>query len=273
VRGLAKVARAAGAESAHILFCRDDEAAFLADNGFIRRATHQFHFRNPGYDSFEAFLGALKSAARKQIRKERRHIEEQGLEIVMRRGHELSADDWQRCEALYLHTASRKWGRPYLHSRFFSLAPEFLGDTPLVFFAQREGEVVAMSLSFAEGRNLYGRYWGAFDAFDGLHFELCYYRLIEQAIVDRLLLVEAGAQGEHKLKRGFVPVVTHSVHRFENAALAEAVTRAVRHEERMLLAALPEMTRHAPFRDDTLPDFPALAGIDLALGKPLRGTQ
>ncbi len=260
--GLRELAGEHDAHSVHILLCRDDEAELAAANGYVRRATHQYHFRNPGYDGYEAFLGALRSQARKQLRKERGKLA--AYDIRVQRGDELSQAEWEQVCDLYLHTAGRKWGRPYLTRRFFTLARELVGPSALVVSCREAGEIVAMSLSFYKGRHLYGRYWGSRIDADSLHFELCYHRLIEHAITERMTLVEAGAQGEHKIKRGFVPVLTHSAHAFADPQLHEAVARAVASETAELRAALPEWTKEAPFREDSLPAWPPVAGIDLS---------
>ena len=262
--GLRALAKQTRANSTHVLLCLDEEARFLETHGFLRRATHQYHFRNPGYADYEAFLGALKSSARKQLRKERRRIEEQGIRIAVKRGSEMSDDEWSTVFSLYTHTSGRKWGRPYLTEEFFTGARIALGDQALVVFAYEKEQPIAMSLSFVRGRAVFGRYWGAFVERDSLHFELCYHQLIDYAITHGLRLAEAGAQGEHKLKRGFVPVLTHSAHLIAHAGLSEAIARAVHAENAHLEAALPELSSHVPFREDAVPPYPALAGIPFA---------
>ena len=261
--GLRQLAKQSRAQSTHVLLCLDEEAAFLAAHGFLRRATHQYHFRNPGYGDYEAFLGALKSSARKQLRKERRRIAEQEIRIVVKRGDELTQGEWMVVFDLYTHTSGRKWGRPYLTEQFFAHARDALGAEALVVLAYESERAIAMSLSFVRGQAVFGRYWGAFVERDSLHFELCYHQLVDYAIAHGLRLVEAGAQGEHKLKRGFVPVITHSAHLIEQPALAQAIARAVHAENAHLEAALPELASHAPFREDAVPPYPLLAGIPL----------
>lgn len=252
-----------GAHGTHVLFCEDDEAAFCAEHGYFRRATHQFHWRNDGYQSFEQFLGALKSQARKQIRKERRRVVESGLTVELRRGDELDAEEWRTLFRLYQHTGSRKWGSPYLTRAFFDDAKEKLGPRAVVCFARERGRIVAGTLSFEKGKHLYGRYWGAFEHVDMLHFELCYYRLLEHAIESGLTLVEAGAQGPHKLKRGFLPVITHSVHKLTHPGLHDALARAVRQEERAVRSEVEYAQEDGPFREEAIPEIAAIAGIRL----------
>jgi uncharacterized protein len=263
VDGLEGLRREVGAAGVHVLFCQDDEATFLASRGYARRASHQFHWRNDGYESFSAFLESLRSGSRKQIRKERRRVEESELTVELRRGDELDLEEWQALHRLYVHTGGRKWGTPYLKSEFFEGARERIGARALVCFARREGRIVAGTLSFVKGKHLYGRYWGAFEPADMLHFELCYYQLIEHAIREGLTLVEAGAQGPHKLKRGFLPVVTHSAHKLAHEGLHAAVERAVRQEAAALVAEIEEAQRAGPFREEALPDLPAVAGVPL----------
>lgn len=261
--GLERLREETGAQGIHILFCEDDEAAFCAEHGYFRRATHQFHWRNAGYSSFEDFLQALKSQARKQIKRERRRVVESGLWVELRRGDELDDEEWRTLFRLYQHTGSRKWGSPYLTRAFFESAKEKLGSRAVVCFAREEGRIVAGTLSFEKGKHLYGRYWGAFEHVDMLHFELCYYRLLDYAIERGLTLVEAGAQGPHKLKRGFLPVVTHSVHKLTHPGLHDAVARAIREERALVEREIAEAQVAGPFREDALPSLPAVAGVPL----------
>ena len=261
VKALDRSAEASRAHGVHVLLCRDDEAALLEAHDYARRATHQFHFRNPGYAAYDDFLAALRSSARKQLRKERAKIE--GVEISAHRGDELSAAEWERVNELYLHTSGRKWGRPYLTPAFFTLARESVGASALVVCARQAGEMVAMSLSFVSRGAIYGRYWGSVVDVDSLHFELCYHRLVDHALANKMRLVEAGAQGEHKVKRGFLPVITHSAHKLRYPGLFEAVARAVTAERQEAIDALPQMAAVGPFREDAVPKFPLVAGVDL----------
>ena len=249
------------ASSAHVLFCTDDEADALADSGFIRRATHQYHFHNDGYATFDDFLSTLRHENRKQIKKERRKVAEQGVTIERINGADASDEDWALMFTLYRSTTDRKWGSPYLTEEFFAQAKTAVGKSALLTFAKRDGKTIAGTLSFEHGKHLFGRYWGALVLVDGLHFELCYYQLIDHAIANKQTLVEAGAQGEHKLKRGFVPVVVHSAHAFANKQLRQAIGRFCREEQRELASVLPEWSKHAPFREGAAPKVPAIAGL------------
>lgn len=263
--GLDALVQESGASSVHVLFCLDEEAEFLERRGFSRRATHQFHWRNDGYERFDgegrSFTSALRSQARKQIRKERQRAREGGLSLEWRAGDALSPEEWQRLDALYRHTSGRKWGSPYLTPAFFAQARHTIGHRARVLFAREGEEIVAASLSFEKGRHLYGRYWGSFVEHDCLHFELCYYQLIEHAIERGLTLVEAGAQGPHKWKRGFVPVVTHSAHRMVHPGLHDAVARANEAERRSVEAQVAAAACEGPFREGAAPALPLRAGL------------
>lgn len=258
---LMELTRAERCSSSHVLFCRDDEAAALADHGFARRASLQFHWRNEGWTTFEEFLHALRHDDRKQIRRERRRVVEAGVETELVAGTEVPAALWPRLYDLYASTSARKWGRPYLTRAFFDELPRVLGHRALLGLARRNGELVAMTLSFEKGRHIYGRSWGASEEIPGLHFELCYYRLIERAVAMGATLVEAGAQGEHKLKRGFLPVVTHSVHAIEDPRLRDAIRRFLREEETAVLEEQRALLTHSPFRDGAAPRAALSAGI------------
>lgn len=263
VRGLEQLRARHHASSVHVLCCLDREAEQLEQAGYLRRATHQYHWRNDGYATFDDFLGALRSEARKQIKKERRRIAEQGVQIVIKQGLEVEEEDWRTLDRLYRVHSAGKWGRPYLTPRFFAGARDTIGHRAVAAFALREGAVIAGTLSFERGTGLYGRYWGATEQVDGLHFELCYYALIEHAIRTHKRLFEAGAQGEHKIKRGFVPVAIHSAHAIEDPDLRAAIARFLAQERRAVTDALPEWAEHGPFRADSAPDFPPVAGTDV----------
>lgn len=263
IRALLDLQQDAKAHSIHVLFANDEEVSELEKFGFARRASHQFHFRNPGYGSYESFLAALRSEARKQLRKERRHISEAAVSIECKQGMTLNVSDWRDIEQFYLHTAGRKWGRPYLTSEFFRLAASALSASALVFFASVGGERIGMSLSFVAGRHIYGRYYGATQELSGLHFELCYHRLIDFAVRHNMVLVEAGAQGEHKVKRGFQPVITHSAHWFAHPGLGAAISTYLLDEQHETERQIELAQIHTPYRMDALPPFPLRAGVPL----------
>lgn len=263
------------ASSTHVLFCTDAEAAALdaghaagddEGTGFIRRASLQFQWRNGGYGDFDDFLSRLSHEARKQIKRERRRVQESGLVIEVYAGHEVPTAWWPRLYALYAAIYDRKWGRPYLSEDFFMGIAEQLPERAVVAVARdksrpADDDIVAMTLSFERGKHCYGRYWGTDVDVPGLHFELCYYALIERAIRTGQTLIEAGAQGEHKLKRGYLPVITHSVHRFAEPGLHHAVARYFAEERAAMHAERDELALHGPFKEGSAPPFPLVAGI------------
>lgn len=252
-----------GAQSLHLLFTMEEEAEFLEAHDFIRRATFQFHWRNDNYCNFEDFLSKLQSRSRKQIRRERRRIEELEVDVSLKKGSELTEQEWEALYALYDSTSKRKWGKAYLTKAFFEQAKDRVGEMALIGLARWQGDIVAGALGFQKGRHLYGRYWGCFEQFDGLHFELCYYAFIRYAIENKLSLVEAGAQGGHKLKRGFLPMVTHSGHFFSRKDLHQAFLRVCQEEETFVRQDIEEAQKNGPFREDSLPPYRCSAGLNL----------
>jgi predicted N-acyltransferase len=254
-----------GASSTHVLFCEDDEAAALVGRGLTRRRSLQFHWRNDGYTSFDDFLSRLDHGARKQIKRERRRVQESGLVVETYLGHEVPTAWWPRLHALYAGIYDRKWGRPYLTPAFFTGIPQALPERAVVVVARdksrpADDDIVAMTLSFERGAHCYGRYWGSDVDVPGLHFELCYYALQERAIARGQTLVEAGAQGEHKLKRGYLPVITHSAHRFSDARFGAAVARFFKDEADVVLQQRDELALHGPFKEGGAPSAPLIAG-------------
>ena len=238
--------------SLHMNFLSEHERDLLIeDPRFLRRETLQFHFTNPGYGSFDDFLGELRSSARKQIRRERREADALGLEIELLEGEAISREDLLAMGTLYQLTCLRKGSYPYLKPRFFELAYERLRHRILLGVARHQGEIVAAAISFKKGENLYGRYWGAREELPNLHFELCYYRLIEYAIAHDLERVEAGAQGPHKIKRGFLPVAIHSAHAFTHPGLHAGIAEYLERERRANRHQIEAAMRHSPFRQGT----------------------
>jgi predicted N-acyltransferase len=262
------------ASSTHVLFCADAEADELAAAGFRRRAHLQYHWRNDGYADFDDFLSRLRSEERKQIRRERRRVAESGLVIEVRSGADAPPTWWPRVFALYAGIYDRKWGRPYLTSSFIAAIPRALGDRAVVAVARDPSrpaddgaDVVAMTLSFERGAAVFGRHWGCDVDVPGLHFELCYYALLERAIARGQTLVEAGAQGEHKLKRGYLPCVTHSAHRFADARLDAAVARFFLEEQAAVASTQTELATHGPFREGAAPPQPPIAGRGVGVSR------
>jgi uncharacterized protein len=236
-----------GMSGAHANFVNEDQLDIFRDAGWLIREGTQFHWANDGYATFDDFLGALASRKRKAIRKERAHAVE-GLEIVHVSGADITEAHWDAFWTFYQDTGARKWGRPYLTRRFFTLLGKRMGDRVLLMFALRDGVPIAGALNLIGGDTLYGRYWGCTEEVPFLHFELCYYQAIDVAIARGLSRVEAGAQGEHKLARGYVPVATWSAHYIPNAGFRSAIADFLVRERRAVeqnMAFLGEMT---PFR-------------------------
>ncbi len=240
------------ASSVHVLFCTADEQAALARVGLTPRLTHQLHWTNTGYGSFEDLLAAFRQPARRQVRREREQARASGLTLAVRRGPDLTAADWAVLRACYLRTAERYGAIPYLSERFFDALSGPLAERVVAALAY-DGEVpVACAFGFQKGRHLYGRYWGALVDVPALHFELCYYQLLEFAIGEGLTRFEAGAQGEHKLKRGLLPSATYSAHWIRHPGLSDAVGDYVVRETAHVQAEMAELLSHSPFRRPAL---------------------
>ena len=238
-----------GISSAHITFLQDAEAAAAAGRGWLRRDGIQFHWLNRGYASFDDFLARLSSRKRKAIRKERAAVE--GLEIVALRGAEIEAAHWDAMWEFYQHTGARKWGRPYLTREFFDLVGRAMGDSALMFLAIEHGQPIAGALNFIGDDTLYGRYWGALQERPFLHFELSYYRAIDFVIMHGLKSIQAGAQGEHKLARGYEPVTTSSVHFLPDPRFRMAVEDFLVQEREAVRLELEWARAALPYRSDS----------------------
>jgi uncharacterized protein len=233
--------------SAHITFVDEAGAAEAQRRGWLMRHGVQYHWFNRSYSSFDDFLGSLRHSKRKTIRKERRDAR-QGLDILTLRGAEIGAADWDAMWAFYQDTGSRKWGRPYLTRDFFDLVGERMGDSVLMILALRDGHPVAGALNFIGSDTLYGRYWGCTEELPFLHFELCYYQAIEWAIDHGLKSVQAGAQGEHKVARGYEPVITGSAHFIPNRSFRDAVAEFLEAERQGIAAEIEWLRRDLPYR-------------------------
>ena len=239
-----------GLSSAHITFPADNDVKAAEARGWLRRDGLQFHWFNRGYASFDDFLGALSSRKRKAIRKERAAAVE-GLEIVALRGAEIEPHHWAAMWNFYQHTGARKWGHPYLTRAFFDRVGDAMGEASLMFLALRDGRPIAGALNFTGADTLYGRYWGAIEERPFLHFELSYYRAIDWAIEHGIKTIQAGAQGEHKLARGYEPVITPSVHFLPDPGFRRAVADFLE-REREAVRLEWEWARHAlPYRSDS----------------------
>jgi predicted N-acyltransferase len=233
--------------SAHLTFVDEAGAAEAERRGWLIREGIQYHWFNRGYAVFEDFLTALVSRRRKAIRKERERARE-GLRFEALRGREIGPAEWDAMWAFYQDTGSRKWGRPYLTREFFDLIGERMGDRLLLFLAFRGSKPIAGALNFVGPDTLYGRYWGCTEEVPFLHFELCFYQAIESAIDHRLGRVEAGAQGEHKLARGYEPVITRSAHFLPNPGFRSAVAGFLEGERAAIAQEAQWLRESLPYR-------------------------
>ncbi len=234
--------------SVHVTFCTQDDYAALGEARWLQRLGVQYHWDNNGYGSFDDFLAALNSRKRKSIRRERRDAQSAGLEFVALRGPEISAAQWAAFYRFYESTVDRKWGSAYLTPEFFPLLGEKLGDRVVLMLALHGGKPVAGALNLAGADTLYGRNWGALKEFPFLHFELCYYQALDFAIANGLNRVEAGAQGEHKIQRGYLPALTYSAHWIAHPGLRAAVADFLDQERPARLQEMAALAELSPFR-------------------------
>jgi predicted N-acyltransferase len=234
--------------SLHITFPTETEAKVLAAHGFLQRHDQQFHWHNEDYADFAAFLAALSSIKRKNLRRERTQALANGIDVEWTTGSDLKEAHWDAFFGFYMDTGSRKWGSPYLTRKFFSLVGQSMPEQILLVMAKRTGRYIAGALNFIGGDTLYGRNWGAIEHHPFLHFELCYYQAIEFAITKGLRVVEAGAQGAHKLARGYLPARTYSLHWISHPGLRDAVARYLKEERRAVDEEIEALAEHAPFR-------------------------
>ncbi|APX23145.1 MAG: N-acetyltransferase [Rhodobacteraceae bacterium] len=236
--------------SLHVTFCTEAEAIAGERMGLLRRVTQQFHWENRGYADFDEFLAGLSSRKRKNIRKERRTAQDFGGTIRTLTGDEITAEHWDSFWHFYQDTGARKWGTPYLTRAFFEIAHETLRDDIALVICERDGMDVAGALNFIGRDALYGRYWGCVEDHPCLHFEACYYQAIDYAIAHGLDRVEAGAQGEHKLARGYLPAETHSLHWMADRGFSEAVARYLEEERQAMGEEIEILTAYGPFRKE-----------------------
>lgn len=247
-QGLIALCGATRASSVHVTFASEAECCSLAEHGFLQRNDQQFHWHNAGYDSFEDFLGSLASRHRKAIRRERRDAVANGITIHHLTGSDITEEAWDAYFEFYIETGSRKWGRPYLNRQFYRLIGETMPDQVLLVMARRAGRFIAGAINFIGADTLFGRNWGAIEHHPFLHFEVCYYQAIDFAITRRLARVEAGAQGEHKIARGYLPQTTHSAHYIADPAFRRAVRDYLAQERAHVAEAVRELTDAGPFR-------------------------
>jgi uncharacterized protein len=247
IAGAEALAERNGLSSVHANFVTPDQLDLFRDAGWLIREGTQFHWSNDGYASFDDFLDALASRKRKAIRKERAAAIE-GLEIVHLSGDAITEAHWDAFWEFYQDTGARKWGRPYLTRGFFSEIGRTMADRIILMLALREGRPIAGALNFVGADTLYGRYWGCSEDVPCLHFELCYYQAIDAAIARGLKTVEAGAQGEHKLARGYVPVATWSAHYIPNVGFRAAIADFLERERRAVERNMEFLGAMAPFK-------------------------
>jgi uncharacterized protein len=247
-QGLVELCQLRRASSAHMTFMPKAEWDLVGQRGYLQRTDQQFHWENGGYADFDGFLAALASRKRKLIRRERRDAVANGIEIVWLTGSDLTEAAWDAFFTFYMDTGSRKWGRPYLTRQFYSLIGETMADRTLLVMARRAGRYIAGAINFIGSDALFGRHWGAVEHHPFLHFEVCYYQAIEFAIAHKLKRVEAGAQGEHKLARGYLPQTTYSAHYIADPALRRAIADYLERERAYVVAAGEELGEMSPFR-------------------------
>ena len=247
-QGTQAVVEKLGLSSAHITFVGEEEARLLEDHGFLTRHDQQFHWHNDSYGTFSDFEAVLASRKRKQMRKERREALANDISIVWLSGSDLREEHWDAFFRFYQDTGARKWGQPYLTRSFFSLIGERMADDVVLMLAKRDGRYIAGALNFRGSDALYGRHWGCSEHHPFLHFELCYYQAIDYAIAHRLDRVEAGAQGAHKLARGYVPVITTSMHHIPNESFRRAVSDYLVGEREQVMFDAAYLEQRAPFR-------------------------
>jgi len=247
---LRELAENSSVSSLHVLFPGETDAIALRAAGFLERAGVQFHWRNPGYASFDDFLAALAQEKRKKIRQERRKVTEAGVRLRRITGRESTEADWDFFTACYLRTYRAHRSTPYLNREFFGMLAQRMPDNVLLVIAERDGRPVAAALDLFSSSTLYGRYWGAMEFVPGLHFEACYYQAIEFAIERGIALIEGGAQGEHKHARGFLPEKTRSFHWLAHPAFARAVDDYLAREGAGISAYVDELNDRSPFRQE-----------------------
>ena len=247
-QGAVEIAARNKMSSLHVTFCTEAEAQSGEEIGLMSRASQQYHWLNDDYADFDAFLASLSSRKRKSIRRERRDANDFGGEIRMLTGDQIEAHHWDYVWQFYQDTGARKWGMPYLTRRFFDVAHDTLRDDILLVLAMRNDRPVAGAMNMIGRDTLYGRYWGCSEHHPFLHFELCYYRAMDFAIEQGMTRVEAGAQGEHKLARGYLPTETHSLHWVGDPGFAEAIGNYLKAERDAVEQDIEVLTSYGPFK-------------------------
>ena len=240
--------KAVKASSLHITFCNQEEADYLSVSGFVSRIGEQFHFTNRNYKTFDDFLNNLTARKRKMIKKERKEAVSDNISIERLVGKDIKAIHLDRIYYFYMHTSSRKWGRPYLTRQFFEAIASEMPDRLLLIMAKRNGAYIAGAINFLGDVAIYGRNWGAIEAVPFLHFEVCYYQAIEFAIEHGYARIEAGAQGEHKLARGYLSTPTFSAHEFSDSLMNDAISDYLSRERKIVSDIIHERSKESPYR-------------------------
>ncbi|MFT6432918.1 MAG: putative N-acyltransferase [Candidatus Azotimanducaceae bacterium] len=246
--GVTQVAEKLGVSSVHITYAEEAQWEKMGSFGFLQRTHQQFHWQNQDFSHFDDFLAALSSKKRKNIRRERKAALAGGVEIERLTGEQITEEHWDAFYRFYVDTGGRKWGTPYLTREFFSLIGESMAESILLVMCRREGRYVAGAINFIGGECLFGRNWGCIEDHPFLHFEVCYYQAIEYAIEHGLKRVEAGAQGQHKLARGYLPTHTYSAHWIVNASFREAISNFLEQENKYIDEEIEYLDEHSPFR-------------------------
>ena len=251
IAGLIQLTEQSGVSSFHMTFVDKQEWDVCGELGLLQRIDRQFHWLNDDYENFDDFLASLTSRKRKGIRKERKAALASGVKIFRLTGPEIEERHWDAFYRFYCDTSDRKWGQAYLNRRFFSLLGERLADKVMLVMAEDDGNLVGGALNMIGGNTLFGRYWGCLDHYRFLHFEACYYQAIEFAIEAGLGKVEAGAQGQHKLQRGYLPHPTYSAHWIADPGFRQAVTRYLIQEREAIGDEIDALTTYSPFKAET----------------------
>lgn len=254
VQGALQIGEQNQLSSLHVTFCTEQEVEIGREMGLLHRTGQQFHWVNDDYADFDDFLATLSSRKRKNIRKERKQAQAFGGEIRTYTGDQIQPEHWDAIWAFYQDTGSRKWGTPYLTRDFFEIAHQTLRDDVLLIMAEIDGSPIAGAMNLIGSEALFGRYWGCIQDHAYLHFEICYYQAIDWAIANGLRRVEAGAQGEHKLARGYLPVQTHSLHWMADQGFSDAVAQYLVAERDAVAQEIEILTSYGPFRNTTQED-------------------
>jgi hypothetical protein len=254
IDALLGLARQSNVSSLHVLFPAKPDHAALIDAGLMPRTSVQFHWRNAGYRSFDAFLATMNHDKRKKVKQERRKVSQAGITFSRKVGRDISAEDWDFFTACYVRTYQAHHSTPYLNREFFGLIGDRMPENLLLVIAQREGQNIAASLNLFSDVTLFGRYWGSTEFHSGLHFETCYYQVLEFCIERGIALFEGGAQGEHKLARGFLPVKCHSAHWLKESRFARAVEDFLQRETGAIEQYVNELEEGSPYKTEPLVD-------------------